>query len=228
MEKKINWYAGKNALNPADMQDICNNLEKSTSPENLAEIIKGGDEVVVDIAEDGNSLDLHLDNVISNKINNSLQIPAQAPTATELVAVGANNAQTMLGIGEGLSVNGGKLSVNGGKLTSPLYLHNITFSGTGTIHSAQIHGAFYVISAIEEAYKRNTIVNLLPFGGSYPCNGVSLDNDGISRTIYRIINNGISCIFMTVYCADAQINVETETIEYANATEFSDLVVPLI
>lgn len=222
MEKKINWFAGKNALNPADMQEICNNLEKSTSPENLAEIIKGGDEVVVDIAEDGNSLDLHLDNDISNKINNSLQVPAQAPTATELVAVGANNAQTMLAIGEGLSVNDGKLSVNDGELSSQLYLHTITVSGTGELNSSQIRGAFYVISTKKEPYDKDTIGRELEHGSRYPCIGVALYPDGTSRQIYMFFNLAGKARFRIMYCKDSQIITTLDDIEFPNMAEFFD------
>lgn len=111
-KKKINWYGGKNAINPVDMQELCDDVAELSSPQNLAEIIKGGDEVVVDVAEDNESLEIHLDNNVIDKINNSLQRPNQAPSATELVAVDSNNEQAMLSIGDGLSVSDGSVAAN--------------------------------------------------------------------------------------------------------------------
>ena len=57
---------------------------------------------------------LFLNNNISNTINNSLQKPTTAPTATELVGVDTNKAQVNIGIGEGLNIENGTLKATGG------------------------------------------------------------------------------------------------------------------
>lgn len=49
-------------------------------------------------------------------INNSLQKPTTAPSATQLVTVDNTNTQSMLNIGDGLSVENGSLKASGGKL----------------------------------------------------------------------------------------------------------------
>lgn len=112
MSKKINWYAGKNPNNPADMQEICDEVANATDVQNLAEKIKGSESVVVDVAEDNQSLEIHLDAEVTSDISRSLKTPVSAPTDTSIVAVDSANAQTMLKIGEGLSVENGELSAS--------------------------------------------------------------------------------------------------------------------
>lgn len=50
----------------------------------------------------------------TTEINNSLQKPTTAPSATQIVAVDNTNTQTMLNIGDGLSVENGSLKASGG------------------------------------------------------------------------------------------------------------------
>lgn len=58
-------------------------------------------------------------------INNSLQKPITAPSATQIVTVDNTNTQTMLNIGDGLSVENGSLKASGGT-GSKLYYKTIT------------------------------------------------------------------------------------------------------
>ena len=64
----------------------------------------------------------------TTEINNSLQKPTTAPSATQLVAVDNTNAQTMLNIGDGLSVENGSLKASGGGTGTKKYMHYILFS----------------------------------------------------------------------------------------------------
>ena len=57
-------------------------------------------------------------------INNSLQKPTTAPSATQIVTVDNTNTQTMLNIGDGLSVENGSLKASGGA-SGKLYYKNI-------------------------------------------------------------------------------------------------------
>lgn len=77
--------------------------------------IEGSQTVVCDIDETNHKINIHLDATYKNKIDKALQLPQTAPSATQIVAVGTNNAQTMLGIGDGLSVVSGKLTAGSGK-----------------------------------------------------------------------------------------------------------------
>lgn len=63
-----------------------------------------------------------------NKISSALLTPQSAPAATQIVGVGANNAQTMIDIGDGLSLENGTLKASGGGGDS-LYQHNVTLTG---------------------------------------------------------------------------------------------------
>ena len=59
--------------------------------------------------------------------NNALTKPTTTPSATQLVAVDNTNTQTMLNIGDGLSVENGSLKASGGTGTKK-YMHYILFS----------------------------------------------------------------------------------------------------
>ncbi len=74
--------------------------------------IEGTGTIICDVDEANHKINIHLDAAYKNKIDRALQLPTTAPSATQLVAVGTDNAQTMLGIGEGLSINGGNLETN--------------------------------------------------------------------------------------------------------------------
>lgn len=125
MSKKIEWIKrGMTANNSLHMQEVCDQIANETSPENLTSVIKGSDTVVVDVAEDKKTVEVHLDAEVTQKIDNSLQAPTQAPTATQIVGVGTNKAQTMLNIGDGLSVENGSLKASEKKL----YHKAVTFS----------------------------------------------------------------------------------------------------
>lgn len=74
--------------------------------------IEGTGTIICDVDEANHKINIHLDAAYKNKIDHALQLPTTAPSTTRLVAVGTDNAQTMLGIGEGLSINGGNLETN--------------------------------------------------------------------------------------------------------------------
>ena len=72
--------------------------------------IEGSQTVVCDIDETNHKVNIHLEAGYKNKIDKALQLPSSTPSTTQLVGVATNNAQTMLGIGNGLSIVGGKLT----------------------------------------------------------------------------------------------------------------------
>lgn len=96
----------------------------------LHELIEGSDTVVADLTEDGQHIEIHLDAAVTQKIDNSLQKPTQAPANTQLVAVGTNKAQTMLNIGDGLSIENGNLKASGG---GKIYHKSATFGVYGKL-----------------------------------------------------------------------------------------------
>lgn len=72
-----------------------------TSPQNFV----SSEEIVVS----GNKL--MLANAVSNKVNNSLQAPTTAPTATELVGITTNKAQVNIELEDSLELANGHLGV---------------------------------------------------------------------------------------------------------------------
>lgn len=90
----------------------------------------GSDEIVFDATEDGSHVQAHLDMDITNKLARTLVTPVSRPTNTELVAVDSTGSQTMLELGDGLSISNGKLNAAGGGSSgggSKLYRHNLQF-----------------------------------------------------------------------------------------------------
>jgi hypothetical protein len=71
--------------------------------------IIGSDTVVIDVAEDEEHFEIHLDADIAQKIERSLVTPINRPQATEIVAVDNTGAQVMLEVGAGLTIDNGVL-----------------------------------------------------------------------------------------------------------------------
>lgn len=74
----------------------------------------GGSATIVDTEEivhiEGEEgTELYLAQEVSNKVQNSLQLPVSPPLADALVGVGTNGAQKQIGVGDGLEVDNGVL-----------------------------------------------------------------------------------------------------------------------
>jgi hypothetical protein len=151
MRKKIDWFNGKNALNDYDMQEICNQIANVDTPENLVEVIKGSNQIVVDVAEDNKSLEIHLDAETTADISRSLKTPVSAPPTTKLVAVDTTNSQEMLTLGTGLSIENGTLNANGEKL----YKHTL-YANAKTLDNQNLNNIFIVIELYNNS---NSLLN---------------------------------------------------------------------
>ena len=129
----------------------------------MHELIQGSDTVVADLTEDGQHIEIHLDNNITTEINNSLQKPTTSPSATQIVAVDNTNAQTMLNIGDGLSVENGSLKASGGGTGEKKYMHYIRFMFSvqmeGTMTSIGLNIQF--ISTKSDKFTKETLFNFL-------------------------------------------------------------------
>lgn len=99
--------------------------------------LEGTDDVIVDIDEANLMINVHLDAATRTKIGKALVLPAEAPANVALVGVGTNNVQTMLSVGEGLTVDGSTLKASGGGGTK-LYRHDIyvTLANTMSAYTA--------------------------------------------------------------------------------------------
>ena len=130
----------------------------------LHELIQGSDTVVADLTEDGQHIEIHLDNNITTEIHNSLQKPTTTPSTTQIVAVDNTNAQTMLNIGDGLSVENGSLKASGGT-GGKKYMHYIRFvfsipmGGMQELTSIGLNIQF--ISTKSDKFTKETLFNFL-------------------------------------------------------------------
>lgn len=91
---------------------ICKSWEKQVleNTKDIAELKAGGS--TAELAEQVSEL--------NQEMARTLKTPIQRPTETKIVAVDTSGDQAMLGIGDGLSISGGKLTAGGG---SGKYLH---------------------------------------------------------------------------------------------------------
>lgn len=64
----------------------------SVDVQGLADIVEGSDTVVIDVSEDGEHLEVHLDAGVVQKIERAILLPVSAPTQEVVPVVGTNNA----------------------------------------------------------------------------------------------------------------------------------------
>lgn len=167
-------------------------------------------------------------NAMKATINNSLQKPTTAPTATELVGVDTNKAQVNIGIGSGLSLENGTLKATGGGggTTQNLYMHNFNLSSD--IENIDIY--FQLLSTVE-AYDltnpENIFVNTLSDVGIVLATGsVDYSNN------QRLIITGISIRTSQIVVCGVNINNgyiinNYELTSTINDVDITDAVIPV-
>lgn len=117
----INITAGDNGVNIEASFEVAVGEEILEIPSTMYLPLKGSESIVIDVDESGDFIDIHLDADIAAKLGRVLLTPMSAPASISLVAVDTSNAQTMLTLGDGLSVSGGVLSASGGGSTQRGY-----------------------------------------------------------------------------------------------------------
>ena len=110
----INITADANGVNIEASFEVAVGEEILEIPSSMYLPFKGSESIVIDVDESGEFIDIHLDADIAAKLGRVLVTPMVAPENVALVGVDDTNAQTMLRIGDGLSVSDGVLSAAGG------------------------------------------------------------------------------------------------------------------
>lgn len=62
--------------------------------------LEGTDDIIVDVDETNKMINIHLDAEVRSKLARMLVSPTQAPSEQSFVAIGTNNAQTLIGLSE--------------------------------------------------------------------------------------------------------------------------------
>ena len=106
--------SAQNGFNLSGAMKVTAGDEIFEIPSTMLLPLTSNDTIIIDVAEDGRSIEIHLDAEIAAKLGRVLVTPMSAPASISLVAVDTSNAQTMLTLGDGLSVSGGVLSASGG------------------------------------------------------------------------------------------------------------------
>ena len=122
-------------------------------------------------------------------IENCLQKPTTAPSATQLVAVDNTNTQTMLNIGDGLSVENGSLKASGGKI----YHKTAGFSVLNKLDNVSVISIDYYSSNNSIPNTFDELLNDIygvSIKGSYSING---------SVIFNLANSSTNFIFVPVY-----------------------------
>ena len=111
---EINITAGDNGVNIEASFEVAVGEEILEIPSTMYLPLKGSESIVIDVDESGDFIDIHLDADIAAKLGRVLVTPMSAPASTSIVAVDNTNAQTMLTVGDGLTIEGGALKATGG------------------------------------------------------------------------------------------------------------------
>ena len=178
----------------ATQSDVENLESELTNKQN--EIVDS--EEIVKHSDEENKL--YLNNNVSNKINKALQIPADAPTATELVGVDTNKAQVNIGIGEGLSLENGTLKASGGSGGQKLYRHTIanswdeifTITLQLLVPSNVKFTANQIIDALRKYCFQAELSILNPDTSKETAKTISLSVSGGVVCVYAIVNTELS------------------------------------
>lgn len=161
----INITAGDNGVNIEASFEVAVGEEVLEIPASMYLPLKGSESIVIDVDESGDFIDIHLDADIAAKLGRVLVTPMSAPASVSLVAVDTSNAQTLLTLGEGLSVSGGALSVSGGGGTQ-LYAHSIRASDSFLGYIVSTDSAAYTsLGDIALAFDGNKIIAI--YASSY-------------------------------------------------------------
>lgn len=129
----INITAGDNGVNIEASFEVAVGEEILEIPSTMYLPLKGSESIVIDVDESGDFIDIHLDANIVTKLTRVLVTPMSAPASVSLVAVDTSNAQTLLTLGDGLSVSGGVLSASGGGGGgAQIYKHRVRFNNSYT------------------------------------------------------------------------------------------------
>lgn len=126
------------------------------NPLELAEVLQGSNTIVVDVAEDNEHVEVHLDADVVAKVDNSLQLPL-SHTEEQLVGVDTSGGQEMVGIGEGLDIEDRVLKVTGGL---KLYKHIIHTNLLPNAFGTNVQGGLVVFTTKAEEYSGN-LMNVL-------------------------------------------------------------------
>ena len=163
-------YVGQLTGDKGDKGDKGDTAEVTV--QQLHSLIEGSPTVVADINEAGTAINIHLDNVYKTKVDNSLQVPTYTSTATQLVAIGSNKAQTMLGIGSGLAIVSGQLAVTASKAFAVFAINN---TGTEYYGDKKVYfmcQAPFSGGSIDTYFRSHVLNAMIPF-----MNAIDMDEE---------------------------------------------------
>lgn len=93
--------------------------------------ITGSETIVVDINENTDGLEIHLDSEVVSKLSRAILAPVAKPSQVSLFAIDTTGAQVMLTLGDGLTIENGVLKVTGaapGEKTTTVTFYEYTYS----------------------------------------------------------------------------------------------------
>lgn len=106
---------------PTALQEAIDKMQ----PQAFVDFFAHSPDIIIDVAEDGTHVEMHLDQEIAGKIDRALLHPVSNPTEEVLVGLNASNAQTSVKIGAGLLLEKGTLKQLSGQ---KIYRHVLSFA----------------------------------------------------------------------------------------------------
>ena len=169
---EIDITAGDNGVNIEASFEVAVGEEILEIPASMYLPLKGSESIVIDVDESGDFIDIHLDADIAAKLGRVLMTPMSAPASVSLVAVDTSNAQTLLTLGDGLSVSGGVLSASGGgggggaggySMSISNYRHYF-ITTTGITDEPSANNVLFAVMQLDPSQSNFTLSNCIYLG----------------------------------------------------------------
>ena len=208
------------------------------SDDNYAKLVKDGvievggqtityDENMVYVTPKALGGDYYTKEEVEEKLSQTISKPLIAPTATELVAVDTTNSQTMLSVGDGLSIENGILKASGGSGGGG--------GGTQYSHSFQIWATINDVtfpmygSLVTNDSTILTTESLREYLNSRPnyrisCTGLMAMGNILQNVVYIFANENVIRIMgyvAAINSADGGISIQTSS-SWWNETDASE------
>ena len=179
----------------------------------LAEKLEGSDTIVVDINEDGDKVEIHLDSDVVAKIDRALLMPVSAPTEFELVGINEQKEQVRVKLGEGVEYDAETQTIKAnGSGGTKLYRHMV---GYGTMEIISTRKEKYTVSEFENIFDTGSkasygILSIYIDNGYFLVVGADLNANDSARAYY-VTNSQISS--QIVYYGQDTLDLNYSVIE---------------
>lgn len=167
--------------------------DAEVNAENLLNVLEGSETIVVDEAEDGEHVEIHLDSDVVAKIERALLTPIATPATKQIAGVNTSKEQIMFNIGEGLEIVGS---------TSPFTIRKKKPERINNISSLHI-GDLVLIEYVSANFGNSCAIAIV--------NDISIEDEYATfLTSLPLVNSDDEAV--TISRIDTGLTIETNTL----------------